>query len=131
MQRPLQRDVDKLLSPAPGPVRLPFIFASEKSRRAYFATYGFGRGIPYRRTGKLGQSWVVIITPRFADNTVTIKNLRPEATYVYGPRQVPGHARTGWAKDFPRKFDELMARLNTLTSQAWLRSVQYAIRTAR
>lgn len=35
----------------------PFFWSSEKQRRAYFASDGFGHGIPYSRTGLLGAGW--------------------------------------------------------------------------
>ena len=37
----------------PGPVKRPFRWASERQRRAFFATNGFGHGIPYVRTNAL------------------------------------------------------------------------------
>lgn len=36
---------------------LPIQWASEKQRRAFFATDGFGRGIPTQRTNGLIESW--------------------------------------------------------------------------
>lgn len=35
------------------PIRYPVQWDSERQRRAYFATNGFGAGIPYRRTHKM------------------------------------------------------------------------------
>ena len=40
------------------PVTYPIQWDSERQRRAYFATNGFGGGIPYRRTGAYERSWV-------------------------------------------------------------------------
>ena len=39
------------------PVRYPINWDSEKQRRAYFATNGFGRGIPYQRTQRYQLGW--------------------------------------------------------------------------
>ena len=39
---------------------------SEKQRRAYFASNGFGGGIPYLRTGTYGKSWYIRRNPRSA-----------------------------------------------------------------
>jgi hypothetical protein len=38
-------------------ITYPVRWDSERQRRAYFATDGFGHGIPYRRTGRYGESW--------------------------------------------------------------------------
>ena len=37
----------------------PIQWDSEKQRRAFFATKGFGKGIPYRRTGEYQAAWKV------------------------------------------------------------------------
>lgn len=37
-----------------------FHWSSEKQRRAFFATKGFGRGIPYQRTQELRNGWQTI-----------------------------------------------------------------------
>ncbi len=39
----------------PGPPKYPIRWKSEKQRRAFFATDGFGKGIPYKRIGKLAK----------------------------------------------------------------------------
>ncbi len=39
------------------PSTSPVAWDSEKQRRAYFATDGFGAGIPYQRTGTYNASW--------------------------------------------------------------------------
>lgn len=46
--------------PSPRRVR----WDSEKQRRAFFATNGFGGGIPYQRTGVYGKSWYIRRNPR-------------------------------------------------------------------
>lgn len=38
------------------PVKYPIDWQTERQRKAFFATNGFGHGIPYRRTGKLAAS---------------------------------------------------------------------------
>lgn len=89
--------VDQHVAPYPGPVKYPFQFASVKSRKAYFATRGFGKGIPSRRTGFLGDSWVVRIDRRRVEGIITLRNIAAYADYVLGHvHQTPGHATTGW-----------------------------------
>ncbi len=39
------------------PVRYPIQWDSQRQRRAFFATGGFGKGIPYRRTNRYRFSW--------------------------------------------------------------------------
>lgn len=39
------------------PVEYPVQWDSEKQRRAFFATDGFGKGIPYTRTGAYANGW--------------------------------------------------------------------------
>jgi hypothetical protein len=41
------------------PVTYPIQWDSERQRRAYFATNGFGRGIPYVRQGSYIRGWQV------------------------------------------------------------------------
>lgn len=41
------------------PITYPVKWDSEKQRRAFFATNGFGRGIPTKRTDKYIQAWEV------------------------------------------------------------------------
>jgi hypothetical protein len=49
----LQAPVPKRSFPADYPIE----WTSERQRRAYFASNGFGAGIPYQRTGQLQESW--------------------------------------------------------------------------
>lgn len=134
VQPALQKDVDKVIAPYPAQ-RTPWGngFGTDKSRRWYFANKvpKGSRGGHYQRTGAIQDSWVVLINPIFADNTISIRNLRPESVYVYGPRQVPGHKKTGFAKNFPEKLKFINRRIDELSSTAWLRSVQYAVKQAK
>lgn len=43
-------NIKERLSQEGKPVRYPIDWDSERQRRAFFATNGFGKGIPYRRT---------------------------------------------------------------------------------
>ena len=87
-----QQEVKERLAFTPGPVAYPIQWTSERQRRAYFATDGFGHGIPYRRTFGLQNDWDV----RLEENTIIIKNQNPAATYVIGERQQRFHRNTGW-----------------------------------
>lgn len=70
----------------------PYKWQTEKQRRAYFATNGFGAGIPYNRTGDLGNSWSANRT----GDVVTFTNSAPYAGYVMGDRIQRGHIADGW-----------------------------------
>lgn len=79
----------------PGPVRIPFKFATPKSRRYYF--WKFKGKIPYQRTGGMGRAWRV----EMRNNEMVLVNDATGSEYVIGERQVPGHRNTGW-----RQFDQ-------------------------
>lgn len=78
-------------------------WTSEKQRRAFFATNGFGKGIPYKRTGKLNRSWEVFIVTAPGGIAVRLTNKTPYTQFVVGrikprgkdPMQIM-HKITGW-----------------------------------
>lgn len=51
------QDVRDRMTEEGAPVRRPVQWDSERQRRAFFATNGFGRGIPYRRTHQYRFGW--------------------------------------------------------------------------
>jgi hypothetical protein len=73
----------------------PYEWQSEKQRRAYFATDGFGAGIPYKRTGNLSAGWVY---EKSDSNwtSVKIENIESYAGFVMGNEQQRGHAADKW-----------------------------------
>ena len=74
----------------------PYKWQSEKQRRAYFATGGFGKGIPYKRTGGLKDGWQG--HPTNNGYRMSIVNKSPYAEYVQGDKQQRGHAADKWRK---------------------------------
>ena len=100
------------LSVMPGPVKYPIAWTSEKQRRAFFATDGFGNGIPYKRTGGLARSWKMVTdTAENAANgefKLQIRNDNKAAKYVFGSlaKTNPGkfqqrfHINTGWIEGY-------------------------------
>lgn len=107
----LQRDalvmVKTKIAPYPGPSVHPFEFATERSKRWYFANLAEGKiptdGKRYKRQHNLENAWEVKMDRRGLNTFMTINNSAPYAVFVYGPgvlittrRQVPGHRRTGW-----------------------------------
>lgn len=72
----------------------PYRWQSEKQRRAFFATKGFGRGVPSRRTGDLSRGWQASVDPY----RKTLFNRLPYAKFVMGDAQQTGHTVDGWRK---------------------------------
>ena len=102
----------------PGAVHYPIEWTSDKQRMAFFATNGFGGGIPYRRSGELVKQWHVRADYRNGLTSIDVYNDAPAATYVYGDEQglhqQQFHRNTGW----PRFVDEIQAI--TLETEAWI-----------
>jgi hypothetical protein len=70
---------------------------SEKQRRAYFATDGFGSGIPYTRTHELANAWRVEFESGDPySGVVTFVNDSPAARFVQGDDAQPMHLDSGW-----------------------------------
>lgn len=86
----------------PGPVKYPLEWASERQRRAFFATDGFGRGIPYERTGRTNSLWVVNIDLFDGAVVMTTSNSSKAARFTVGRRQQPFHRNTGWQPAKPK-----------------------------
>lgn len=104
----------------PGPVRYPFQFGSDRSRRYYFATHT----PPYVRTGQLAAGWRADVV--MSDNAVAMSVSNPvKATpYVVGRYQVAGHRNTGWPLFAPTvnfwrtaAVEVIMRALNRLVNQ--------------
>lgn len=90
--------VDRLLRRrVPGPVKYPIQWTSEKQRRAFFATDGFGHGIPYkRRRPGIESHWEVLTQVRETGATISIVNDDPATPFVYGRFKQAFHTNTGW-----------------------------------
>jgi hypothetical protein len=67
-----------------------------RQRRAFWATDGFGHGIPYRRTGALTEAWDAQFVFDADGGSFVIENTSPIATYVIGDQQQVFHRDTGW-----------------------------------
>jgi hypothetical protein len=80
----------------PGAVKYPIQWTSEKQRRAYFATNGFGAGIPYRRTGNMINDIHFKYGEGGGSDYVTAETDSPYAQFVVGQYQQKFHHNTGW-----------------------------------
>lgn len=93
----MQRARKRLAAYPPSPRRVHW--DSEKQRRAYFASNGFGGGIPYTRTGRYGKGWRITKTGvgtkqsgYTLSNTVSSRG-RLYAKYISGDAQGEGQSR--------------------------------------
>lgn len=89
--RPIDNRMLAELSAEPGPPRYPIRWKSTKQRRAFFATNGFGRGIPTKRSGALSSSWKVRTVFSADGGEIIARNDTPYARYVQGDDAQPFH----------------------------------------
>lgn len=94
------------LSIEPGNVKYPIEWTSEKQRRAFFATDGFGRGIPTQRTHALARGWRVDTKFSKASGQIETYNVNDYERFVTGGDQQGFHANTGWQRSQPILDDE-------------------------
>lgn len=129
--------IRRRLGQEPGRVKYPVQWTSEKQRRAYFASDGFGNGIPYQRTGRLSQAWNVLLIEEPGTFKISIVNTAPQSKFVYGglgANSNPAfrqrmHINTGWLEARPivdvylegmmnffvRRFQEELSDVGSIT----------------
>lgn len=96
----------------PGPAKHPIMWTSEKQRRAFFATNGFGRGIPTKRMGGIEDGWEVRTRiEQDASGEFVIINTAPYAQWVIGKDQQRFHEITGWPNINSATFRDTEARI--------------------
>lgn len=115
----IRRSAIEQLQQQPPPAKKPIQWTSEKQRRAFFATNGFGRGIPYRRTGALVEAWDVVAVFTPDSGSITIENNAPSATYVIGDDQQQFHANTGWIKADDILIEEVI-KAQDIIEELWI-----------
>lgn len=89
----------------PGDPQHPIRWKTERQRRAYFATDGFGRGIGAPRTHALSEGWKVDID---GSNffSMDVYNTQDYTRFVQGEDKQPFHIDTGWLDANPILRDE-------------------------
>lgn len=92
------RDV---LAREPGRSHRPVIWQTERQRRAYFASGGFGAGIPYRRSGRLSAGWKSQTLSLDKGARLIVYNDVGYSTFVQGDRVQRQHLATGWVQANP------------------------------
>lgn len=111
----LYREITK----PPGKVARPIEWQTPKQRRAYFATNGFGKGIPYKRTGKLQKGWKLEFDYGSNDGLLTLTNPADATIYVQGSLQQRMHRNTGWPRA-DEITDKYQRDFTEQTIEAWL-----------
>lgn len=93
----------------PGPVKYPIKWKTRKQQRAFFATNGFGQGIPTRRTGAYSEAFDVVLDSTDSGGILRVTNDNPAAQFIGGIHQQPFHAITGWEliDDVVAEFTEI------------------------
>lgn len=104
--------------PPPASRAYPLPFTSDKQRRAFFATKGFGHGIPYRRTGALAEAWDLQVVSSERGGEINITNDNPAAEFVYGVHRQRMFDKIGWLD--PKTQDAKdAAELQEIVEQTW------------
>lgn len=92
------RALDRLTR-EPGRPIYPLRWASERQRRAFFASQGFGGGIPTRRDGSLLEGWrVEYVILNDEAGGILLYNDDPAVEFVQGDLAQPFHLDTGWVQ---------------------------------
>ena len=123
------RTLRRLQTPAP-PVKYPIQWKTAKQRRAYFATKGFGKGIPTRRTGALQKGWKAIIEGDIREGLFTVYNDAVTRDYftgaivyyeqfVTGVNQQPFHRATGYTPSQDILLDAMVEAEEIMVSTWW------------
>lgn len=103
----------------PATVHYPIVWTSEKQRRAYYASDGFGGGIPYKRTGALQRN-SQLIAAQTSDGGLVILQLPFPFQYAYGttkePYQQAMHRGSGYPSGIGLEDEMFSAVRQTLQS---------------
>lgn len=94
--RPLNNRVLNEIKTVPGAPKYPIRWKSDRQRRAFFASNGFGKGIPSQRTGTLLKNWKIVGVKLKDGGGVLLENKTPYMEFVQGTDQQPFHHDTGW-----------------------------------
>lgn len=108
IDRTVNKERDRLLAQfrrEPGPSASPVQWESDKQRKAFFASDGFGHGIPYRRRSapnRMVDQWRLIVVYQPGRLTsIMLENNDPARRFVTGHDQQKFHLVTGWYQEEP------------------------------
>lgn len=88
----------RALKTRPGPPIYKLRWKSPRQRAAFFATNGFGGGIPYQRKYTIADGWDAEFVPTKDGGILAITNPSNKAQFVHGPNTQPFHLDTGWVQ---------------------------------
>lgn len=103
-------EIERVLKPAlallktePGPPVYPIRWKTERQRRAFFATEGFGHGIPASRAQPpvVLEGWTIETSGDGFDFEASLGNDVPWSVYVQGEFAQPFHLDTGYVQAGP------------------------------
>lgn len=118
MTRLGQRGVEQLsVEPGAPPAGITRLM-TERQRRAFFATNGFGGGIPHQRTHGLAQGWKYKVVTLENGGAFTIYNEVPGINYVEGWDQQPFLAAMGW-QFAPPVLADISAEADDISIESW------------
>lgn len=100
------------LQTVPGQPNYPIQFTTAKQRKAFFASKGFGRGIPASRSSPpaVTEAWSAEFIPTRDGGIVGLFNDDPAMEFIQGARAQGYHILTGWVQvdDVEQEaFDEM------------------------
>jgi hypothetical protein len=103
------KDARTEMSKPAKPITYPVNWDSQKQRIKFFASDGFGKGIPYTPTGKSSRSWVI----ERRDNGWTFKNTYGPAKYLFGSAtgEKQSNIHKGRRPVFREVMDKYIAKL--------------------
>lgn len=82
----------------PGAPVYPIRWKSQRQRKAFFASKGFGRGIPTRRNYELLRGWHIELVRTPYGGMISLENPVPYMIFVQGDAAQPFHLDTGWVQ---------------------------------
>lgn len=82
----------------PGDPVYPIRWTNERQRRAFFASKGFGRGIPTKRTNKIINAWDAEFVPTDDGGMLVMSNPYEAAQFIFGPNTQGFHLDTGYVQ---------------------------------
>ena len=104
----------------------PIRWKTERQRRAFFATQGFGRGIPASRAQPpvVLEGWTLDIEGDGFDMEASLGNDVPWARYVQGDDAQPFHLDTGYVQAAPVFVEYEEATVDALIN-TWYALVEF------
>ena len=109
-----------MLQRIPGKPIYPLRWTSAKQRRAFFATKGFGGGIPSKRSGAIVGAWQAEPDPVFSaiEGRIVLSNPHPKMPFLQGSRSQKFHRDTGWVQ-IADVVDTFIKEAGALTMELW------------